>query len=248
MKIHSHICPCGGYHAPWRCPKISLPVMEIKESFFGPSTGTFVGRIGYPNVFVGPLGATGDASVVDSPNKWFGMKYADIIQLRFSLIRSKQANNVYSRSRLVEDVQELALAKKPADIEMLFKKRPSYKMTFSMINQPMGPSAELQKLTISENPKINVSVEKIARDEIKASEAVSMIYREGADVYNISNILSTGILGLKKNQKLVPTRWSITSIDDILCKDMLCEIRDFPSVNEYLVFSSFFLHNKFDIL
>ncbi|MBI2173464.1 MAG: hypothetical protein HYT73_04660, partial [Candidatus Aenigmarchaeota archaeon] len=51
MKVRSSLCPCGGLHAPWRWPKIAVAPPAVKENFFGPSSGIFVGRLGYPNVF-----------------------------------------------------------------------------------------------------------------------------------------------------------------------------------------------------
>lgn len=246
MKVHSNMCPCGGYHAPWRCPKIALPPVEMKESFFGPSPGIFVGRMGYPNVFAGPLGMT-SPGIADSPGKWFGMRYSDIIAMRFSVIRSKDKQSVHSKERLVSDMQELSIAKRPIDVEMLFRKKPSSKMTFSPVSQPMGPSAELKKLTLAENPRIGAAVERIVRDDLKASHAASMLYGEGIDVYQVTNIFSSGILG-QKGKKMVPTRWSITGIDDMLAKGMMKEIRESRPLNDFTVFSSTFLHNQFEVL
>ncbi|MBI2579523.1 MAG: hypothetical protein HYW27_01340 [Candidatus Aenigmarchaeota archaeon] len=245
MKVRSNMCPCGGYHAPWRCPKITLPPVEMKENFSGPSSGIFVGRLGYPNVFAGPLGMLG-SGLADSPGSWFGMRYSDIIAMRFSVIRSKDRQSVRSREKLVSDMQELSLAKAPTDVEMLFRKKPSRKMTFSPVSQPMGPSAELKRLTITENPKINAKVERIAGDDLKAAQASSMLYGEGIDVYQITNILSSGALGTDK--KMVPTRWSITGTDDMLAKGMMKEIRQFRPISDCMVFSSAFLHNQFEIL
>jgi hypothetical protein len=37
--------------------------------------------------------------------------------------------------------------------------------------------------------------------------------------------LSIGVLGLKKDKKLVPTRWAITATDDILAKKLLEKVK-----------------------
>lgn len=245
MKVRSSLCPCGGFHAPWRCPKIAVAPPPVKESFFGPSSGIFVGRTGYPDVFAGPLGILG-TSLADSPSEWFGMRYSDIISMRFSIIRSKEKRSVRSSDRTVSDMQDIVIAKSPTDIEMLFRKKPVHKMTFSPVTQPMGPSAELVKLTLAGSPKISGRVEQIVRDDIMAADATGMLYKEGVDVYQLSNILSSGVLGIKK--KMVPTRWSITGIDDTLCKGMMDEIRQFPETGKYMLFSSAFLYNSFHIL
>lgn len=237
-----------------RCPlysKINIgPLVEknVSKDFFGPSTNVFVGRIGYPRVSIGPLAAIEMKPNIDSPGTWFGMEYGDIIELQSLLLRSKLRQDIRSKSRFVEDNQELALASRPTDVEIRFTKKPIYNMSFSDMYQPMGPSASLEKMKITENPKISNRVERIVRDEIKASEAGVMLYDLGQDVYKISSILSSGIMGMEERKKLVPTRWSITATDDMIFKNMVSEVKDFPSVNEYMVYSSNYLDNHFQIL
>lgn len=237
-----------------KCPLLARfrvePKIEkrVSKDFFGPSMNVFVGRIGYPRVSIGPLTAIELKARLDSPGSWFGMDYGDIIELQSLLLRSKLRQDVHSRSRFVEETQELALASKPTDVEMRFRKKPVYRMSFSDMYQPMGPSAALEKMRITENPKISRRVEKIVRDEIKANEAGFLLYKTGQDVYRISSILSSGIMGLERNKKLVPTRWSITATDDIVFKSIVSGVKDFPSVNDYLVYSSNYLDNHFEIL
>ncbi len=237
-----------------RCPLFARfrvePKIEkrVSKDFFGPSMNVFVGRIGYPRVSIGPLSAIELKARLDEPGSWFGMDYGDIIELQSLLLRSKLRQNIYSKSRFVDETQELALASKPTDVEMRFRKKPIYRMSFSDMYQPMGPSAALEKMRITENPKIYWGVEKIVRDEIKANEAGFLLYKTGQDVYKISSILSSGIMGLEQNRKLVPTRWSITATDDIVFKSLVSEVKDFPSVNDYLVYSSEYLDNHFEVL
>lgn len=237
-----------------KCPLLARfrvePKIEkrVSKDFFGPSMNVFVGRIGYPRVSIGPLTAIELKARLDSPGSWFGMDYGDIIELQSLLLRSKLRQDVHSRSRFVEETQELALASKPTDVEMRFRRKPVYRMSFSDMYQPMGPSAALEKMRITENPKISGRVEKIVGDEIKANEAGFLLYKTGQDVYKISSILSSGIMGLEENKKLVPTRWSITATDDIVFKSLVSGVKDFPSVNDYLVYSSNYLDNHFEIL
>lgn len=240
---------CG--HSP--CPllprfRIEPRMQKISKEFFGPSYSVFVGRQGYPNVNIGPLAAIEDKPNLDSPRKWFGMNYSDIIELRSLLLRSKQRESVKSRSRFIGETQELVLASKPTDVEMSFKKKPVYRVSFSDVVQPMGPSASLEKLRIAENPHIPRRIDKIVSDELKANQASFELYKGGEDVHKISAILSSGTLGLEKNKKLVPTRWSITATDDIIFKKLARQVRQFPSVNEYAVFSSHKLDNHFEVL
>lgn len=229
-----------------------MPNIEksLKKDFFGPSTSVFVGHNFYPNVYVGPLASleSENLETIDSPHTWFGKPYGEIIRFRSLILRSKSRENVFSRSRFVEQNQELTLAKIPTDVELGFKKIPKVSFEFSDIMQPMGPSASLEKFRITENPKISHKVEKIVSDEIKAKEAGFLLYDKGVDVYKISTILSSGILGMEKNKKLVPTRWSITATDSMLGDQILRNVKTYGHVNDYMVYESEYLDNHFVIL
>jgi hypothetical protein len=241
---------CG--HA--RCPLLARMSVEPKvkelaeKEFFGPSTSVFVGRFGYPNVGIGPLAAMELKDNIDNPATWLSLDYSDIIELRSLMLRSRMSQNVHARNRYVYENQELALATKPTDVEMSFSSKPLYRVSFSDIHQPMGPSASLEKLTIAENPHIPRKIDYIVSDDVKAFDAGVMLYRDGQDVYRISTILSSGVLGMKDSRKLVPTRWSITATDSLLFDYMVSEVKEFPSVNEFQVFSHQALNNRFEIL
>ena len=221
---------------------------KLSDEFFGPSISVFVGRIGYPSVFIGPLSVieVGQAKIADSPGKWFGMNYEKIIDMSSLILRSRYKANVKSKSRFVEENKLLSMAKKPTDVEIKFKSPPSHHMSFSDIVRPMGPSAIIKEMKTTENIKIKRTLERVANDEMKANDSVSILYEKGIDIYKITTVFSAGVLGTDK--KMVPTRWSITAIDDIVAKNLLNYIREYPSVNEFQVYESNFLNNKFLVL
>lgn len=248
------ICKGSRRLCGWRvCPLYSriqvMPKIEqsLDKEFFGPSTSVFVGHNFYPNVYAGPLVAidSENLEIMDSPQEWFGKPYGEIIRFRSLVLRSKSRENIFSRSKFVEQNQELALAKKPTDVELKFKKKPEISFEFSDIAQPMGPSGSLERFRITENPAIPRKTEKITNDELKAEEAGFLLYRHGEDVYKVSTILSSGILGLEERKKLVPTRWSITATDDMIFRKLVPEVRGYEQISEYLVFSSEYLDNHF---
>jgi hypothetical protein len=241
----------------WRtCPLYSklrlAPQIQasLKKDFFGPSTSVFVGHNFYPDVYVGPMAAIDQSSIeiIDSPQEWFGRPYGDILQFRSLLLRSQYRENVFSKSKFIEDNQELALAAKPTDVEILFKNVPKLSLVFSDITHPMGPSGAIDKFKIVGNPKISQRVEKVVNDDLKTTEASFMLYAGGIDVYKLVTILSSGIFGMKERRKLVPTRWSITATHSMLANRLLERIKQCPSVNEYMVFSSEYLDNHYEIL
>ena len=225
---------------------IKTKIDKIGEEFFGPSSSIFVGRFGYPNVFIGPLASIEYSKEQDDPSKWFGKSYQEIVDFRSLLLRSKHKQNIKDRTRFVAETQELSLSAKPVDVELTFEKKPIYRITFSNIVQPMGPSVSLKEMRLTENPNIAAKTEKIIGDELRASDASYLLYKHGMDVYKLTNILSSGVLGL--DRKLVPTRWSVTAVDDVIAKKLINNIRNYKAINEFLVFSSDYMDNHFTIL
>lgn len=241
---------CGNKNCPLLARFSIRPKIEkiVDKDFFGPSMNVFVGRIGYPNISLGPLAAIETKPRMDSPGLWYGEDYGKIIEMRSLMLRSKRRQNILSRSRFIGEMQELALARKSTDVEMGFKKKPVYRVSFSDMVQPMGPTATIERMNITENTKIDPRVEYIVRDELKAKDAGYMLYTRNQDVYKITTILSSGILGMEQRRKLVPTRWSITATDDMIAKELMTTVRTYPSVNEFQVYSSRYLDNHFQIL
>jgi hypothetical protein len=220
--------------------------IEVSDQFFGPSPSVFVGWRDYPRVYAGPLSLDfnpEDPVLFDSPGEWYGFNLPQIVDLRSALIRSKEKVNVNVPG---ETLQLLALARKPPDIEVTLRKKPAFHIVFSAIAQPMGPSGVIRNLEITENVSVNNQVEHVAADELNAQEAVWKLYTSGVDVYALTRVMSAGLLGIKK--KMVPTRWSITTVDNILGNTLIQEIKDFPVLNEYTVYSNEYLGNHFEIL
>jgi hypothetical protein len=176
------------------------------------------------------------------------MPYHRLIEMRSMMLRSKAAQNVRARNRYVYENQELALSERPTDVELTFRKRPVYRVSFSDIVQPMGPSAVLERMRIAGNTSIPRKVDYIVGDDIKAAQAGMLLYEHGQDVYRISNILSSGVLGMKDSRKLVPTRWSIVAVQDMVAQGLIMKIKDMPQLGEFRVYSSEFLDNHFEVL
>lgn len=226
--------------------------LKLSKDMFGPAPSIFVGWHNYPNVLVGPMTSLESedtkAEKLDNPGTWYGSNYPDIIEMRSMLVRSKNPQNIFSRSRFVSDTQELALSVRPTDVETSFKKKPTYRISFSSMSQPMGPSGDIEKIRIAGNTKIPRKVDGIISDDLKARESAFELYNNNFDVYYLTSVLSSGVLGMKQGRKLVPTRWSITAVDDLIGKELLKKIREYPEIRDITVYSNEYLHNHFEIL
>ncbi len=227
--------------------KISSP--KIKETLFGPSPkSVFVGHEGYPNLLIGPMISLNEQNIerLDTPEKMYGMSLDNIVKDRYSLVRGKLKKNIFTKDRYIQELQDLTLSTKPVDLEINFSKKPSFSQSFSTITQPMGASGEINKIKVVDNPKITKKVYSLIKGGIKANDAAIEFYNSKFEVSQISKILSSGVLGVKK--KIVPTRWSITAMDDLLGKHFIKQIKDFDSVNEYFLFTNNYLDNYYYIL
>ena len=75
-----------------------------------------------------------------------------------------------------------------------------------------------------------------------------MLYERGVMVSKIQRAFSVGAFGLKKRRRLVPTRWSITAVDSIISKHLIEQVKGFPEIDEYRVYESAYLDNRFEVL
>jgi len=213
----------------------------------------FVGRIGYPYVYAGPLvpPVREDTSLYDLPEFWFGKAIDEIVGFRSMLIRGKHRVHVRKfeeAGKIIEKTRELALAVYPVDVELLLKRKPRGSIVLDAEVQPFGPSAPIRDLKV-DNPHWDHHIEDAYGDtDLKAAEAVKELHRKGVFVTKIQRAFSVGAFGLKKNRRLVPTRWSITAVDSIISKELIEKVKTFPEVSEYRVYESRYLDNVFEVL
>jgi hypothetical protein len=244
-----------------RCPIIvkanyflrSVPLMQSEDIEGASPPSVFVGRIGYPYVYAGPLvpPVQEDTSIYDMPEYWFGKTIDDIVGFRSMLIRGKHRVHVCKfeeAGKIIEKTRELALAINPVDVEMVLKKKPRGFILLDDEVQPFGPSAPIRDLRLS-NARWDQQIEKAYGDtDLKAAEAVLELFDKGVLVTKIQRAFSVGAFGLKPNRRLVPTRWSITAVDSILSKDLMEKVKTFPEMNEYRIYESRYLDNLFEVL
>lgn len=244
-----------------RCPVIvrvnsllrTLPLVGDAGVDGASPPGVFVGRIGYPYVYAGPLVPPihGDTSSYDIPELWFGKSIDEIVGFRSMLIRGKRRVHVRrfeKAGRIVEKIQELALAVKPVDVELELKKKPRGFITLDDEVQPFGPSAAIKNLRVGPTSWDHHMEKAYGDTDLKAVDAVFELYRKGVLVTRIQRAFSVGAFGLKKQRRFVPTRWSITAVDSIVSKGLIEKIKEFPEIDEFRVYESRYLDNRFEVL
>lgn len=263
--VKSGLCSiCKGAHrlcGKDRCPLMikfysrqrTMPLIDVKDLAGSSPPSVFVGRYGYPKVDIGPLVPPefGDTTVMDRPEMWMGKSIDEIVDLRFRLVRGKyriDARDFRSYGRMVDGVQELALAERPVDVETSFTSKPSGRLVLDDEVQPFGPSARLESMSVG-NGRFERNLERSFYDtDMRAADAVVSAYRNGTYISEIQKAFSVGTMGIGRNRRFVPTRWSITAVDDIIGKDLLRTTKWNPPIEDFRLYTWEQLDNRWAVL
>jgi DNA repair protein NreA len=248
---------CGRSFCPIYAKSMALfKVKEkiTKQDFFGSAPAPFIGRYGYPDVNVGILSPTElskDAWLLDAPKYWAenNFQIQQVVDIRSSLVNSRFKSNIKDQNKLLQISQEVGMASKPVDVEINLKEKPKFMLNTDAYLAPSGPNAKLERVRITENPKIDTKVDKVSSDtDLKANDAIIYLYENNFDENFLSKLLSVGVVGLEDNRKLVPTRWSITATDDTIAKNILNELKYEGEIDKPFSHFGSYLGNYFLIL
>jgi len=227
--------------------------MDFKEDFYGSSPTPFIGHYGYPYLNIGILSVPEikeDVWEYDAPRYWASNNFEipRIIDFRSSLLNSRFKAHAQDKNKLLEISQEVGMASRPVDIEVNLKDKPKFRLNTDAYTAPIGPNASLKNVEVTSNPKIHTKVDKVVSDiDLKANDALIYLYENEFDENFLTRLLSVGTIGIRKNRKLVPTRWSITAIDDNVGKYLIEQIKNYSEINYQAYFGSY-LGNYYLIL
>ncbi len=229
--------------------KLKMMPLTSKTEIVGSSpTDLFIGRFGYPYVHIGPMVPPefGDTAILSTPERWHRMSIDNIVEMRSKLVRGMYRTKVQNieQGKMEELVRDLALAERPAEAEVSFSGKPFVRLAMKDEVEPFGPSAKIKKFDLY-NMKADRKVEKLYRDT-DATSVTSMLelYNSGVPVSKIQRGLSAGLFGLKTRRKFVPTRWSITAVDDTLSKSNREEIKEYEPIDAIHAYYSNALDNR----
>jgi len=221
------------------------------------SPSIFVGRANYPEVSTGilsPVGNEDDAARFAASGAWYeeGVDLDDVFRRRTSLLNSRRSSPVDVSDTwdgFVGVGREVAIADRPVDVEIGLDGDLSVDFGADGVSTPTGPSAAARSATLGENPHVPRAVEKtLEDDDWRAEGAINYLYRRGFDVYEVNGILSAGALGQRENRRLVPTRWSITAVDDTVGQFLRGSLRDAAGVDEVEIHRNEFLGNAYWVI
>ena len=232
-----------------------LSNISMINSFSPPSV--FIGsKLKYPEVNVGilsPLEKDENSWIYDDAKYWAENNFEinQVLHLRNSLLNSRfktKVTDARMNKKFLDIIKDVAVSSKPVELEIELKNRIQLGHEKDKVLAPLGMNADFEKAKIIGNVQINRHLDKILNDELKVSESMKILYENNFDEYSLSKILSVGILGLKKDRRLVPTRWSITASDDIIGKQILKKVQEYKWLEDYELFYEEFMGNQYLIL
>jgi len=183
----------------------------------------------------------------ENPREWWGkLNLYDIIRLRTSIIFSNKRLSVKSMDeKIAEAILEAAASTKPVYSEVYFRKPPKPRPIIDTQLKPVGIQGEVEKISITENPKVPRRVDQLIQERIPARDAVIELYISGLDVYYIQRIFSAAGLGVRK--KFVPTRWTITAVDKIISQHIFRRVKHYKEYPTYEIYHTSYIGNRYTI-
>jgi len=237
--------------------KIKQFFPKTKTHFSGSSPPeVFVGREGYPLVNTGILAPNehGDTEEMSLPEEWYekNLSIQQILNHRSQLIYSRfksKIKDARAPKTFLTTMQEISIADKSVSAE-IFLSKPIKVHAFIDKHIPIiGNPAPLKKIRLEENPHVHKKVDYLVYDtDVKSTVSIKELYHSKVQISNIIKILSAGMLGLKKNRRLVPTRWSVTATDDTLSKFLLTKIRYYQEIGEVMLFNGEYVGNHYEFI
>lgn len=197
---------------------------------------------------IAPL--SGDTRIMDTPESWIpGQKtQEEIIGYRMNLVRGKHPVEVRDvENRFVEQLQDIALSATSIDSTVSFTSTPTG-MSLSEEHMPHGPSAPIERFDLG-TATWDRNLEKVYYDvDLKASDAIMALHREGVAFSSIQKAFSVGTMGTKRGRHLVPTRWSITACDSTIGDRLLSEVRNYDPIETWRIHEFSSLNNHYAVM
>jgi DNA repair protein NreA len=244
------------YSKYWDRVRFWKDIIENRDAFLGSSPpAVFVGSSSYPRVNIGVLSPPtheADAGILDNPDEWYARRssLSDIIDYRSRMIfsRAKLEDVAKPESNVLDAMQELAVSSKSLDVEIKLAKKPSFAFEFDQHSSPIGNPAPVEKIRVVDNADVSKTVDTVVSDtDLKTEDALRYL-RGRVPIYNISKILSVGLLGTKGQRRVVPTRWSITAVDSNMGNLILEEVKGYGEIDKPVLYQNEYLFNDYQIL
>ena len=200
--------------------------------------GTMVEPLKYPIVRASVLAATQGSefiSIYDHPESWRGLDSDAVLKMRAQLIRFGSQVDARSMepSSLVKTLQTVALSVNPLGIRFEVNDMPQRSLSLLGGLLPTGPAVDARNATILNEPEISRVAEKITEQDIPAAESVWKLLDYEYTLDQVARLMSVGLLGMKDNRRLIPTKSAYKASIDAFVSRALMELIDRPLTSKF---------------
>lgn len=230
---------------------------KIKEFSGSSPPEIFVGKYNYPNVYVGILSPIehGNTEILSSQEIWHKEKLSipQILDLRSKLIYGRTQTNIKKvqeeMNKFLPVMQEVAMSSQSISTEFKLKKPIESNREHDSHIPIIRNAANIESVRLEENSKVNKKIDYLVNDtDTRASTSILELEKSNIPTSTIIKILSAGLLGKKMTRKLVPTRWSITAVDDNISSEKIKKIKYYQEISDFLLFTSEYIGNHYEFL
>jgi DNA repair protein NreA len=225
--------------------------INLPKEFSTKVPGVFVSRFGYPDVSFGVTHSITGSDMSFMSNRAISksnVPMQNVIDSRMSMLSLQKKGNIKVLDSQSIVVQHVALSRRAPMIDISLSTAPKFSFSIEPNAPPFGGRAELKNISESENISIDSLAGKVYYDtDLKARDAMTMLSKK-FDEQRISEMLSSGAIGIGSKRRIVPTRWSITATDDSIGKEIITRINGYDRVDSPRLFTGSYFGNYYYVL
>ncbi len=217
---------------------------QLGDSFRGKTVTAFsppgivVEPLKYPIVRASVLASTQASefiSIYDHPDSWRGLDSDAILKMRKCLFRfgAQVDAKTMEPSPLVDTLQTVALSVNPLALHFEVSDIPQKDLVPLGGLLPTGPAVDARNATILNEPETSRVAEKITEQDIPAAEAIWKLLDYEYTLDQVARLMSVGLLGMKDNRRLIPTKSAYKATIDAFVNRAIMELIDRPLTSKF---------------
>lgn len=216
--------------------------------------GLYVETTRYPILQAGILASTEPLewlSIYDHPESWRGMDRETILSMRrhlYSLVLPIDAREMQPKDH-IETLQTISLSVAPVALGVEVGTLPPRHLGSQFGSQlPTSPVVNVRSLEILSNPEISKVAERITEKDIPAADAIWQLLDYEYSLEQVVRLMSIGLLGRKKNRRIIPMRSAYKAVIDSFIDRSIMELIDRPYTDDIQLYLGRVCNDSFTIV
>ncbi len=233
-----------------------LPIEDLQflksHTLFTPP-GIFIETARYPILNAGVLASPyplETLSIYDHPESWRGLGRDAILAMRrhlYSIVIPVNAREMQPK-QIIDSLQTIALSVNPVALGVEVEGLPPRHLYSSEGQLPAGPVVKARSLEILSKPEISRVAQKITDKDIPAAEGIWKLFEYDYSLEQITRILAVGLLGMKKNRRMMTIRSAYRIVIDTYINEVIMNLIDQSQIEDFEIYIGKCCNDSFTIL